>query len=116
RVGQQSDTVYVYLISHEKIEQQTNLRQRIKERLGASAEAFGSDEQFFGSDREIKILDDFYNGSVTDESEDSEGEADAVSEAWLVWSNAQVRHPAIAARVLALQDMVHTTRDQYMHE
>jgi len=116
RVGQKSDTVYVYLISHEKVEQQINLRQRIKNRLGASAEAFGSDEQFFGSEREVKILDDFYNGRVTDETEDSEGEADAVSEAWLVWSNAQETHPTTAARVLALQDMVHTTRHRYMHE
>ena len=116
RIGQKSDTVYVYLISHEKVEQQINLRQRIKDRLGASAEAFGSDEQFFGSEREVKILDDFYNGRVTDDAEDSEGEADAVSEAWLVWSNAQEKHPSTAARVLALQDMVHTTRDPYMHE
>lgn len=116
RVGQKSDTVYVYLISHDKVEQQINLRQRIKNRLGASAEAFGSDEQFFGGDREVKILDDFYNGRVTDEAEDSEGEADAVSEAWLVWSNVQERHPTIAQRVLALQDMVHSTREPYMHE
>jgi superfamily II DNA or RNA helicase len=116
RIGQKSDTVYVYLISHEKIEQQINLRQRIKARLGASAEAFGSDEQFFGGEQEIKILDDFYKGLVTDDADDSEGEADAVSEAWLVWSNAQEKHPAVAARVVAMQDMVHSTRDQYMHE
>jgi Helicase conserved C-terminal domain len=116
RIGQKSDTVYVYLISHEKVEQQIRLRQRIKDRLGAAAEAFGSDEQFFGSEREIKILDDFYNGRVSDDAEESEGEADAVSEAWLVWSNAQEKHPTIAARVLALQDMVHTTRDRYMRE
>jgi superfamily II DNA or RNA helicase len=116
RVGQKSDKVYVYLISHEKVEQQINLRQRIKTRLGASAEAFGSDEQFFGSEQEVKILDDFYNGRVTDDAEDSEGEADAVSEAWLVWSNAQEKHPKAAARVLSLQDMVHSTRAQYLHE
>ena len=116
RVGQKSDTVYVYLISHEKIEQQINLRQRIKDRLGASAEAFGSDEQFFGGEQEIKILDDFYKGLVTDDADDAEGEADAVSEAWLVWSNAQEKHPAVAARVVAMQDMVHSTRDQYLHE
>ena len=59
RIGQKSDTVHVYLITHEKIEQQIRLRQRIKDRLGAAAEAFGSDEKFFGGDREIKILDDF---------------------------------------------------------
>ena len=56
RIGQRSDTVNVYLITHEKIEQQLNLRKRIKARLGASAEAFGSDERFFGGDEEIKRL------------------------------------------------------------
>ncbi|QKW20286.1 NgoFVII family restriction endonuclease [Kitasatospora sp. NA04385] len=116
RVGQKSDTVHVYLITHEKIEQQIQLRQRIKARLGASAEAFGSDEQFFGGEQEVRILDDFYNGRVTDETDDAEGEADAVSEAWLVWSNAQDKYPATAAKVLAMQDMVHSTREQYLHE
>jgi hypothetical protein len=116
RVGQKSDTVYVYLITHEKIEQQINLRQRIKARLGAAAEAFGSDEQFFGGDQEIKILDDFYNGRISDDADDAEGEADAVSEAWLVWSNAQQKYPVLAKRVLAMQDMVHSTRDQYINE
>ena len=116
RVGQQSDTVYVYLISHDKIEQQINLRQRIRARLGASADAFGSDEHFFGGDQEIKILDDFYKGKVTDDAEDADGEADAVSEAWLVWSNAQTKHPQLAKRVLGMQDMIHSTRDQYITE
>lgn len=116
RVGQKSDTVHVYLITHEKIEQQIQLRQRIKARLGASAEAFGSDEQFFGGEQEIRILGDFYNGRVTDDTDDTEGEADAVSEAWLVWSNAQDKHPQTAAKVVAMQDMVHSTREQYLHE
>jgi hypothetical protein len=116
RIGQKSDTVNLYLISHEKIEQQIHLRRRIKDRLGAAAEAFGSDEKFFGGDREIKILDDFYKGRVTDDDSDDEAEADSVSEAWLVWSNAQDQHPKIAARVLRMQDMVHSTRGQYLHE
>jgi len=116
RVGQKSNTIHIYLITHERIEEQIRLRQRIKARLGASAEAFGSDEQFFGGEQEIKILDDFYNGRVTDDTEDTEGEADAVSEAWLVWSNAQDKHPKIAAKVLTMQDMVHSTREQYLHE
>lgn len=116
RVGQKSDIVRIYLITHEKVEQQTQLRQRIKTRLGAAAEAFGSDEQFFGGEHEIKILDDFYNGRVTDETDESEGEADAVSEAWLVWSNAQDTHPQITAKVLWMQDMVHSSRVQHLHE
>jgi superfamily II DNA or RNA helicase len=116
RVGQEADKVYVYLISHERIEDQINLRRRIRERLGAAAQAFGSDEQFFGGDQEIKILDDFQSGHLDDEAEDLDGEADAVSEAWLVWSNACEKHPEIVARVKGMQDMVHSTRDQYVSE
>lgn len=116
RVGQVSDTVFVYLISHERIEDQINLRRRIKERLGAAAQAFGSDEQFFGSDQEVRILEDFHSGQLADETEEIDGEADAVSEAWLVWSNAAEKHPQIAARVKAMQDLVHSTRDQYIND
>ncbi|GAB3488120.1 helicase-related protein [Flexivirga lutea] len=116
RIGQKSDTVNVYLITHEKIEQQIRLRQRIKDRLGAAAEAFGSDEKFFGGDHEIKILDDFYKGRVSDDDSDDQADADSVSEAWLVWSNAQERHPKTAAKVLGMQDMVHSTRARYLHE
>jgi superfamily II DNA or RNA helicase len=116
RIGQKSDVVHVYLISHDNVEQQLDLRRRIKARLGAAAEAFGSDEQFFGTEQEINILDDFYNGRVTEDLAEAEGEADAVSEAWLVWTNAQQHHAATAAKVLGLPDMVYSTRGQYMNE
>ena len=116
RVGQVADKVFVYLISHERIEDQINLRRRIKERLGAAAQAFGSDEQFFGSEQEIKILDDFQSGHFDDEADELDGEVDAVSEAWLVWSNASEKHPDIVARVKTMQDMVHSTRAQYVSE
>ena len=116
RIGQKSDTVNLYLITHENIEEQIRLRQRIKHRLGASAEAFGSDEKFFGGEKEIKILDDLYKGKVSEDDSDDEAEVDSVSEAWLVWSNAQDKHPQIAAKVLRLQDLIHSTRDQYMDE
>ncbi|MFK5645122.1 helicase-related protein [Ornithinimicrobium sp. LYQ121] len=116
RIGQKSDTVHLYLITHEKIEEQIQLRQRIKTRLGASAEAFGSDEKFFGGDREIKILDELYKGKVSDDDSDDEAEVDSVSEAWLVWSNAQDKYPQTTAKVLGMQDMIHSTRDPYMDE
>jgi superfamily II DNA or RNA helicase len=116
RVGQKSDTVYVYLITHDKVEDQIGLRRRIKARLGAAAQAFGSDEQFFGTEDEVKVLDDLYNGKVGDDTDDLEGEADAVSEAWLTWTNAQQMHPEAAQRAVTLQDMVHSTRDRYVTE
>lgn len=115
RVGQKSDTVYVYLISHEKVEDQISLRQRIKQRLESSAQAFGSDEEFFGTANEISILDNLYNGNLLDEAAEDD-EADAVSEAWLVWSQALEKYPEIAHKVLSMPDMIHSTRDQYINE
>ena len=116
RVGQVSDTVHVYLITHDKVEQQIHLRRRIRARLTAAAEAFGSDEQFFGTEDEIKLLHDFYDGRLSDDDDDGEGEADAVSEAWLAWSNAQDSHPSITKRVLGLPDLIHSTRERYARE
>lgn len=116
RIGQESDTVHVYLITHDKVEEQIRLRQRIRARLTAAAEAFGSDEQFFGTADEIKLLHDFYDGRLSDDDEDGEGEADAVSEAWLAWSNAQDSHPDVTKRVLGLPDLIHSTRDRYARE
>ncbi|MFF1830529.1 helicase-related protein [Paenarthrobacter sp. NPDC058040] len=115
RVGQQSESVFVYLISHEKVEEQLSLRQRIKHRLESSAQAFGSDEQFFGTDKEVRMLDNFYHGSLSDEAADEDA-ADAVSEAWLVWSAAAEKHPEIAQRVMNMPDLIHSTRAQYTKE
>ena len=118
RVGQESDHVYVYMITHEKVEQAIRLRQRIRQRLGDNAAAFGSDERFFGDENEVNLIDDLYKGSVPseDELDSAEGEADAVSEAWLVWSRAREMKPAVAAKIAHMQDMVHSTRDRYEHE
>ncbi|WP_372698720.1 helicase-related protein [Arthrobacter sp. JSM 101049] len=115
RIGQKSDTVHVYLVSHEKVEEQISLRIRIKKRLESSAQAFGSDEQFFGTEKEIKLLGDFYNGQLTDDEVEEE-EADAVSEAWLVWAHALENHAETARRVTAMPDMIQSTRNQYVHE
>lgn len=117
RIGQESDEVFIYLITHDNIESQIKLRQRIKERLGAAAYAFGSDEQFFGTEQEVKLLDDLYNGRMPDaEAEEADGEADAVSEAWLVWANALNDHPDLAKKALALPDLTHSTRAPYATE
>ncbi|WP_375482448.1 helicase-related protein [uncultured Jatrophihabitans sp.] len=118
RVGQKSDRVFIYLITHEKVEQAIRLRQRIRQRLGDNAAAFGSDEQFFGDDKEINLLDDLYKGTLPAEEElvQDEGEADAVSEAWLVWSQIRDEKPGLAAKIIAMQDMIHSTREPYDNE
>lgn len=118
RVGQMSDKVFIYLITHEKVEQAIRLRQRIKQRLGDNAAAFGSDEQFFGDDKEVNLLDDLYKGALPSEEElvTEEGEADAVSEAWLVWSQVKEANPALASKIINVQDMVHSSREAYDNE
>lgn len=118
RIGQKSDTVYIYLISHDKVEQEIHLRQRIRQRLGDNAAAFGSDEQFFGDPCEVNLLDDLFRGVLPpdDELGSDEGEADAVSEAWLVWSRVKDETPELATRVVKMQDMIHSTRDRYDNE
>ena len=118
RIGQKSDKVYIYLITHEKVEQAIRLRQRIRQRLGDNAAAFGSDERFFGDDKEVNLLDDLYKGTLPaeDDLETAESEADAVSEAWLVWSGVKDENPSLAAKILRMQDMLHSSRDAYGNE
>ena len=118
RVGQKSDKVFIYLITHEKVEQAIRLRQRIRQRLGDNAAAFGSDERFFGDDKEVNLLDDLYKGALPseDELDQDEGEADAVSEAWLVWAHVKDEKPGLANKIVKMQDMVHSTRDPYDNE
>ena len=114
RVGQTSDIVNVYLISHENVEETLNLRSRIKARLDSSALAFGSDEKFFdselGDDEETRILQEFYAGRVEDLEEGDDPFADAVSEAGLVWFDLLKKDPRKAADIANAQDKLMATR------
>lgn len=108
RVGQQSDRVLLYSFFHESVDSVISLRQRISDRLHANAEAFGSDEQFFGSDTEVKAITDLYNGTLDDQ--DSAEDVDASSLAYQRWHDAEKNNPELAAKVAALPDMLAATR------
>ncbi|MBW1640053.1 NgoFVII family restriction endonuclease [Microbacterium resistens] len=108
RVGQKSDEVLIYSLWHDGVEQVLNLRQRIADRLHANAEVFGSDEQFFGSEDEVKIIEDLYKGKLDDNELDNE--VDASSLAYEVWSSAEEQYPELAERVRELPDLVYSTR------
>ena len=111
RVGQKSDEVIIYSLWHEGVEQVLNLRQRIAARLQANAEVFGSDEQFFGSDDEVKVIEDLYKGKLDDSEIDNE--VDASSLAYEVWSDAERDMPELAERVKGLPDLVYATRPAF---
>lgn len=108
RVGQKSNDVVIYSLWHDGVEQVLNLRQRIAARLHANAEVFGSDEQFFGSDDEVKIIEDLYKGKLDDSGIDNE--VDASSLAYEVWSLAERETPQLAEKVKLLPDLVYATR------
>lgn len=108
RIGQHSDEVLLYSFFHESVDNVISLRRRISDRLSANAEAFGSDEQFFGSDSEVQVIADLYNGTLDDH--DSADDVDASSLAYQRWHQAQEQDPDLAARIAALPDMIDATR------
>ncbi|MGV9949217.1 helicase-related protein [Rhodococcus aetherivorans] len=108
RVGQASDTVLLYSFFHESVDTVISLRQRISDRLHANAEAFGSDEQFFGTDTEVRAITDLYNGTLDDQ--DNTDDVDASSLAYQRWHDAEKNDPDLAKKVAALPDMISATR------
>jgi superfamily II DNA or RNA helicase len=108
RIGQQSDQVLLYSFFHESVDTVLSLRQRISARLSANAEAFGSDEHFFGSADEVRAITDLYNGTLDDQ--DAAEDVDASSLAYQRWHQAQESDPVLAARIAALPDMIDATR------
>lgn len=110
RVGQTSPVVRLYSIFHGSLNGVLSLRQRIADRLTQNAQAFGSDEQFFGAEDEVKAITDLYNGAL-DEAEDIE-DIDAASLAYQYWRNAEEQTPEVAERVKRLPDLIDSTRSR----
>ena len=107
RVGQEASEVLVYtFLPDDSVEQVLNLRKRIRRRLAESAAVFGSDEQFFGTDEEIRAIEDIYNGKI---EEADDGDVDAASYAYEVWQRAERETPDLARRARGLPDLVYST-------
>src|SRR5665811_464720 len=94
----------IYSFFHESVDAVLSLRRRIAQRLSANAEAFGSDEQFFGTPGEVRVITDLYNGTLDD--------LDASSLAYQYWRAAEEHDPDLAKRVASLPDMIDATRRQ----
>lgn len=110
RVGQTAPKVLLYSIFHGTLNNVLSLRQRIADRLKQNAQAFGSDERFFGTEDEVKVIQDLYNGQLDEPAE--EEDIDAASLAYLYWQNALKQTPDIAAKVEHLPDLLDATRER----
>jgi hypothetical protein len=116
RVGQKSDTVFVYSFFHGDVEQVLKLRERIRHRLEMNARVFGSDEKFFGTSDETATIEGLYHGDLKDDEFESDTDNDASSIAYEVWTNAAENDPSRAERVKNLPDLVYATRPTRIHE
>ena len=114
RIGQKAPDVLIYSFFHSSLNAVLSLRQRISERLSVNAEAFGSDEAFFGSEDEVKTITDLYNGTVDDLEEIED--IDAASLAYQYWHHAEDQTPEIAERVKRFPDLIDSTRAKRITE
>lgn len=109
RIGQTADEVILYsLMPAASIEDEITLRQRIRHRLGQNAQLLGSDEQFFGDDREREIVTGMFDEQSEWDFEVSE-DVDPVSMAYETWRTAERDHPHLAKRVEQLPNVVYAT-------
>ena len=114
RIGQTSSEVILYSFFHDSLKSVLSLRQRIGERLAANARAFGSDEQFFGSEDETQIITDLYNGELDENA--PEEDVDASSLAYQYWTQAVEDDPSLAQSIPRMPDLVGATRPQRLSE
>lgn len=113
RLGQRSDEVLIYTITHGGIEDILELRKRVQHRLQQNATTFGSDDSFFDSNYETQLLEGLYSGRLDDPEDD---EVDALSHAYEVWSRAEKENPKLADRVKRLPDQIDATRRAHSDE
>ena len=112
RIGQNSPEVLVYsLMPAESVEEEINLRGRIRERLGENAQLLGSDEAFFGDPTERQIISGVYDESSSyGLAGTGMDEVDPVSMAYEIWRHASDNHPDLAQRVASLPNIVYSTK------
>lgn len=88
RIGQQSDTILVYLFEPaEGVEHIIRLRARLSQRLQENQEVIGTDESFFGEETAAKLRD-LYTEKASVLDEDKDEDVDLASVALQVWNSA----------------------------
>ena len=111
RIGQTSPEVLVYsLMPAGNIEDEINLRGRIRERLGANAQLLGSDEEFFGDPTESQTISGVYDESSPNAPAGGLDDVDPVSKAYEIWRHAEDNHHDLAQRVKTLPNVVYSTK------
>ena len=109
RIGQASEEVVLYtLLPAGSLEEQIDLRKRIRHRLEENASLLGSDERFFGEEGEQELISGLFDEHA--EWDMGEGEdVDPVSMAYEIWRLASESHPQLTKRVEKMPNVVYAT-------
>ncbi len=109
RIGQKAEKVYCYsFFPQEGVNEVIRLRDRLKARLKASAEALDSDEVFFEGNSES--LTKIFKGEPGVLDEGDEGEVDLASQAYQIWESATKDHPELRDKIQGMADVVYSTK------
>ena len=111
RIGQKSDKILCYsFLPADGLDRIIRLRGRVRKRLQESAEVMGSDEAFFGTAEERRVILDLYHEKSGILDDEGDAEVDLASYAYQIWKNALDGDPSLASKVEALPNVVYTTK------
>jgi hypothetical protein len=111
RIGQQAENILCYsFLPAEGVERIISLRARLRRRLHENAEVVGTDEAFFGDERNDRAITDLYHekAGILDGEDDTE--VDLASYAFQIWKNAVDRDPSLQNTIPALPSVVYSTK------
>jgi len=110
RIGQTSPEICCYsFIPADGIEAVIHLREKLMARLRQNSELLGTDEAFF-EDEDVRKVVDLYHEKAGTLDDDSDGEVDLTSYAFRIWRDATKDDRDLKREVLALPEVVYSTR------
>ncbi|MDE0470701.1 MAG: helicase-related protein [Ekhidna sp.] len=111
RIGQEAEEIFCYsFLPADGVETIINLRGRLQNRIQENAEVVGADEVFFDGDP-VNIRD-LYNEKAGILDDDDTDDVDLTSKAYEIWNQAIKANPEIKKKVLAMPDVVYSTKEK----
>ena len=114
RIGQTAEEILCHsFMPSDGVERIINLRGRVRNRLRENAEVVGTDEAFFEDDPDDQPIINLYNEQAGVLDGESDGEVDLTSHAYQIWKNATAADRQLERAVIALPDVVFSSRQHH---
>lgn len=112
RIGQTADTICCEsFMPADGVERILRLRERVRQRLRDNAEVVGTDEEFFGDEKNDQKVRDLYNekAGLLDEDE-ADAEVDLASYAYQIWKKAMDADPGLKRLIPSLPNVIYSAK------